>query len=197
MHQNANLYNENDNVTLRNIFENIKKDNVDQKGLSDTELDFKPQVVTVSPNTSLSDSIKEIINSNKKSKPIVYFTADKAKYVYNIDLTIFKPTSLTLLAGKNFKQAYIKQLESNIFDREENINVNNIMAVLQVYSLINQQHFPINIASGKYKSLLSKIVDSLNEFMNSNKTVIHHIYTSVNSIKDTEKESQTANAASD
>jgi len=168
-----------------------EQDNVD---LNNTISDFQPQVINVN-NNDLYESIKRVFNEGQSVKrEEKYFTPFSSKYIYNIDNTIFSPNTLVMLSGKRFEEKYLKQLESIIFTDKEELNTDQLFALVYLFSFINKKQYPIKITSSKFIRMLPKIVGTLNKFFSANHSVIYSIYKMMNSITDTEKETAEANA---
>lgn len=144
----------------------------------------EPSIVPNHPTELNNIYVPEIIS--KKDK--VYFVQNKGKVKFNINNTIFFPSNSTLLLMLNFTNAYLKQLESVLYNSREDIDTTGILEILMLYKYINKGKYPINIIVPGYIKLSSKICYTLNKFFNRNLSVINSIYTSFNSIIETENE---------
>lgn len=122
-------------------------------------------------------NIKDIFVNNPGIKiKQNFFTSKKAKTNFNIDKSIFSPTPMVSLSGKNFRDKYLLQLEGFIFTEKENLSTDELFSLIYLVETIEKKHYPITIVTGKYKTLLPKIVSSLNEYFNDNYPVLKSIY---------------------
>lgn len=168
-----------------------EQDNVD---LNATMSEFQPQVINVN-NGDLYANIKRVFQEGQTFKrQEKYFTPFSSKFIYNIDSTVFTPTSLVMLSGKRFEEKYLKQLESIIFTAEEELNTSQLFALVHLFSFINKKQYPIKITSSKFIGMLPKIVATLNLFVSKNYSILYSVYTMANSYIDTEKEASDAKA---
>lgn len=171
------LYTEQDNIDLNNSIE-----------------EFQPQVINVN-NGDLYEGIKRVFNEGQSVKRAEkYFTPYSSKYIYNIDGTVFTPTTLVMLSGKKFEEKYLKQLESIIFTAEEELNTDQLLTLVHLFSFINKKQYPIKITSSKLIKMIPKVVSTLNIFVNKNYSILYSIYTMANSHVQSEKEVAEANA---
>lgn len=143
-------------------------------------------------NDQLYNSIKNIFTENKQVvREDIYFTPAKGVIEYKLDNSMFCPSPVVLLQPRQFEKNYLKQLESIIYSTKEDIDVDKLLPLLILFSYVNKKNYPIRIVSSKYKSLLTKVCSVLNNFLNKNYSVIYTMYTTFNSIKDTEEEQLT------
>lgn len=137
------------------------------------------------PDESLSTSVPEglptnihqilqHINSSRKNTQ--YFTHTKGKVKFDIDKTILEPSVATVLSGKNFEKAYVRQLNSIVYTNDEELNIVSLTQLVSLYEIIEKGLYPINLVSAKHKRKIVPIIVALNAFFNTNNQVISGIY---------------------
>ena len=184
---NANsLYKKDEEIVIK---AKINNDQVDGELTVETPIVESLSPVTVVNNDELYDSIKKIFNEGENiKKESVYFNAFKGVHKFDLDGTIFQPSSIVLLQPRRFEELYLKQLESFVYSNKEEVDTSKLFPIIYLFSMINKNNYPIRIVTGNYSKLLPKVCNILNSFFNKNYSVIYSIYTMFNTIKDTEEE---------
>jgi len=133
-------------------------------------------------NNSLFNDIKNIVTNNTKVEKVIKnnFTSGKGVTSFNIDSSCFRPSKVTLLAGKNFESKYQEQLESMLYNSKEDLETDNLFTVIYLADFIKKNYSPITIKSSNFKRNIPIIVRCMNNFYNKNLTVINGIHTMFN-----------------
>lgn len=140
----------------------------------------------VSSSNQIFENIKDIFTNDKEIKPQQkFFTPGKGKIAFNIDGTIFTPTPVVLLSGKNFEVKYAKQIESYIFTDKDSIDPDKLIHLIFLMEYIKKDQVPVQIVTGQFKRYQVKMVNALNTFFVKNYSTlssIHVMFTGMTSI---------------
>jgi len=179
------LYTKQDNVELNEHLSTLNDKIVTESKISVTEkehLDDSNNTSTINLNNNeLFNDIKDIFTNQKpQSKVKIFFTQKKGAISFNIDNTIFTPNPMVCLNSKRFEDKYLQQLESYIFNNEDELNPDNLITLIYITDIIQKGLTPITIVTGKYRYLLPKIISVLNKYFRENYSVLFSIYTMFN-----------------
>ena len=120
-------------------------------------------------------NIKEMFEA-KANKPVTekktYFVETHSKFHVGIDKTSLEPLPIVRLAGKNFETKYLEQLESYIYNSASELDPDNLYILIYLMGIIEQNHFPLKLITGRHRHQLPRIVKTLNVFFNKNMTVL-------------------------
>lgn len=124
--------------------------------------------------TDLFANIKNMFTNNTPTPgaTIKYFTSGKSKVQFGLDKTIFEPHVVVRLSGKSFEKNYLQQLEGYIYNAKEELDPNNLFAIIYLMGFIKDGKFPIKLNSNKHRLQLVKITNTLNVFINKNYSVL-------------------------
>lgn len=115
------------------------------------------------------------------NRPLVFFTSKKKGHrSFNLEASNLRPSRVTLLSGKNFELSYRKQLSSLLFHNSEDVPVNSLMELAQLYDYVYQANKPIYVSCTSYVRRLPSILAVLNAFFLGNSHVIGTITTMLN-----------------
>ena len=102
-----------------------------------------------------------------------------SKKSINLDFLPFAPTPVVLLSGKHFHAKYMKQLETYLV--KVDAQMAKVLALTTVYRDLLTASYSVQLVSSKYKNLLPKIVQVLNDFFKTNGPILASIDSMINS----------------
>lgn len=140
-------------------------------------------VLGANGSSQMFNNIKDIFAENAPKTPRkreVYFVNHNTKIQFSIDRTIFEPSAIVRLSGKNFEQKYLEQLESYIFNNQDELDPEKLFALIYIIGYIKEGHFPIKLVTGKHRIQLPKIVNVFNTYFNKNRSVLFSMATMFN-----------------
>lgn len=140
-------------------------------------------VMNQNGSTQMFSDIKDIFTKNAPKAPEragTFFVLGKSKVQFSIDRSIFEPNAVTRLSGKRFEEKYLAQLESYIFNKQEDLDPNKLFGLIYLAGFIREGHFPIKIVSAQHHKQMSKIEKVMNLYFNKNYSVIMGIATMFN-----------------
>lgn len=130
-------------------------------------------------SSKLFSNIKDMF-ANKvtaTAKKETFFVAKGSMAAFSIDRTIFEPTAIVRLSGKNFEAKYLAQLESYVFNSQAELDPDKLFAIIFLANLIKDGKFPIKLVTNKHRIQLARITTVFNTFFNKNHSVIMGILT--------------------
>lgn len=127
-------------------------------------------------------NLKDMFANNKTptAKKETFFVVGKGKIQFGIDNTIFAPSAVVRLSTKSFEEKYLAQLESYIYNNQEDLDPEKLFAIIFLVGFIREGKFPIKLVTGRHRMQLPKIVAVMNKFFNKNYSVVMGIYTMFN-----------------
>lgn len=136
-------------------------------------------------SSQMFSNIKDMFASKvaAPAKKETFFVNHQAKASFSIDRTIFEPSAIVRLSGKNFEAKYLAQLESYIYNGKDELEPDNLFAIIFIAGLLKEGKFPLKLITGKHRIQLPKIINVFNTFFNKNYSVIMGIYTMFNGMQ--------------
>jgi hypothetical protein len=131
-----------------------------------------------SPNDDIPISVKPSVAepAPAPAADIKTFTLSKqVKDIFSIDKTPLVPNPATLLSVGQFEHAYLKQLESLIYNDMECLDSGTLMTITSLSDIVKATHRPIRLMSQAYRKKLPTLCKVLNQFYAENHKVIRGI----------------------
>lgn len=111
------------------------------------------------------------VSSIAKAPEGKIFTPYKGKLAFALEGVLI-PTPVVLLSGKNFETKYLRQLESFIFNNNDELDPEKLIHLIMLTTYVKMGNLPIQIICTKYPKHKERIVNAMNTFFTKNYNVL-------------------------
>lgn len=125
-------------------------------------------------NKELFEKIKNIALTQGMIESKEKYFSKKGKITIVMNKFELRPSTRCLLNRKNFKEVYLQELESILFN--EKVEENKLIALMYLHSRLNKGFYPIGVKYNNFTSLENDIIFVLNKFFNKHKHLMNGMF---------------------